>query len=343
MKRLRVVGTSRDSRDLILSNKPKGREGSHVVEIDKRLLGALQKAVYAQRDEKRAANLPPARAAILSKLQPKEIQRHLRAGMAPAQVARLADVSVEYVDQFYTPVLYERDGVIRDAQALYQEKARLGASSLPLGEAVASNLTARHVKTDDDALADAWSATRQDGQPWVVSLVFSFRGRSRTARWRFDPRARSLEPANKLAADIGWSSEARRERQKATEATAGKKPARRKAAKRAKPARKKPVRKKAAPRKKAIRRKPTARKKTTRRTPAKKSARRKAAPRRKGAPRRKPAARKKPARRKPAARKKPARRKPAARKKPARRKTASRKKPVRRQAASRRKPARRRR
>src|SRR5439155_7010471 len=110
----------------------------------------------------------------------------------------------EYVEQFLTPVLYERDGVIQEAQGLYQEQQRLGPSSLPHGEAVAANLASRRVRMDEDALADAWTATRQEGQPWVVILTFPFRGRARTARWRFDQRTHSLEPVNKLAIDVGW-------------------------------------------------------------------------------------------------------------------------------------------
>src|SRR5205807_767123 len=174
------------------------------VAIDRRLLDVLQKAVYGRRDRAKPQHHMPARIEIESKRPLREIQQFLRAGQSPAQVARAAGVTEEYVEQFLTPVLYERAGVIQDAQALYQEKQRLGPSSLPLGEAVAANLVSRRVRLDEDALADAWMATRQEGQPWIVSLIFPFRGRARTARWRFDPRTRSLEPANKLAIDVGW-------------------------------------------------------------------------------------------------------------------------------------------
>jgi len=295
VRKLRVIGSSEDFEELILSNKPKGRTGSHVVAIDKRLLDVLQKAVYGRRDQARVRPVVPAKPEIESKLPLKEIQQSLRAGQSPAQIARAAGVTEEYVEQFLTPVLYERAGVIADAQALFQEKQRLGPSSLPLGEAVAANLASRRVRLDEEGLADAWTATRQEGQPWVVSLTFPFRGRARTARWRFDQRTHLLEPANKLAVEVGWiggsrarayiaSANGSKSEKKATAKKASRKktsarrptsrrkpakrkPARKKATKRPtsrKPARRKPVRKKAAPRKKstrrpASRRKPAAR------------------------------------------------------------------------------------
>ena len=134
MRKLRVLGSSEDFEELILSNKPRGRTGSHVVAIDKRLLEVLQKAVYGRRDSVRVKPVVPAKPEIESKLPLKEIQQALRAGQSPGQIARAAGVTEEYVEQFLTPVLYERAGVIADAQALFQEKQRLGPSSLPLGE-----------------------------------------------------------------------------------------------------------------------------------------------------------------------------------------------------------------
>jgi DUF3071 family protein len=325
VRKLRVIGSSEDFDELILSNKPKGRQGSHVVAIDKRLLDVLQKAVYGRRDQAKADKRMPARIESDSKLPPREIQRFLRAGRSLAQVAREAGMSEEYVEQFLTPVLYERAGVIQEAQGVYQEKQRLGPSSLPLGEAVAANLTSRRVHLDEDALADAWSASRQEGQPWVVSLTFPFRGRARTARWRFDQRTRSLEPVNKLAVDVGWITGGRA--RAAASSPNGSKPnvrkSTRKGAARKKVARK-ATKRKAAPKRKAVtRRKPAARRKAT--------GRRKSAARKKAAPRRKPAARRKPARRKAATRK-PASRRKAATRKPARRKPARRKATTRKRA-----------
>ncbi|MGZ4143127.1 MAG: septation protein SepH [Actinomycetota bacterium] len=289
MKRLRVIGSSEDNDELVLSNKPKGRVGSHIVAIDKRLLDVLQNAMYARRGEGRSER-PPQRAEPASAIPPREIQRHLRAGYTATHVARLAGVSEEYVEQFLTPVLYERRGVIADAQSLYLEKQRLGRSHLPLGEAVLANLALRRVRFDEDTLADAWSASRQEGQPWTIGLAFPFRGRTRTARWRFDQRARTLEPANKLAADVGWISNGKGAHAPLVAVGAAQPGA---------TTRRKTVRRKKAGGKKTARRKPAARKAGKRSPARKKSVKRKPVARE--AAKRKPAKRK-PAKRKPAAR-----------------------------------------
>lgn len=202
MIKLRVVGTTPDGDALVLSNKPKGKAGSHTVPIDGRLIAVLQ-GVFDERRPSRAPSRSLPTAVEPPKVPPREIQRMLRAGMTVAQVARAADVDESYVEQFYPPVLYEREGVVREARALYQEKARLGPSGLPLGEAVERNLSQRRVRLEAD-LDKAWMATRQEGGPWVVSLAFPFRGRTRKATWHFDPRTRSLVAANKLAVDVGW-------------------------------------------------------------------------------------------------------------------------------------------
>jgi len=250
------------------------------------LLDVLQKAVYAKRSTEREPASFSSRSAPTSvappKVAPREIQRMLRSGMTPQQVARAVDLDVAYIDQFYAPVLYERGGIVRDAQALSLEKARLGWSGLPLGEAVAQNLEQRRVRMTDEAFANSWTASRQGDRPWVVTITYPFRGRARKASWRFDPRARSLVPLNKAALDIGWVANGgkRRAARQAPSPDAAPKKRKRATPKRGakKPARKKPAaRKKTARRKPAARKKPVARKKTARRKPA---ARRRATKRR---------------------------------------------------------------
>jgi hypothetical protein len=257
----------------------------------------LQKAVYAKRSTEREQASFSSRTAPTSvappKVPPREIQRMLRSGMTPQQVARAADLDVAYIEQFFAPVLYERGGIVRDAQALYLEKARLGLSGLPLGDAVALNLEQRRVRMTDEAFANSWTASRQGDRPWVVTVTYPFRGRARKASWRFDPRERSLVPLNKAALDIGWVANGGKRRAAARNAPAAPSGEPTSARKRKRTA-KKPARRKPATRKKtSSRKKPAARKKTTaRRKPA---ARKKTAVRRKSTARRKPAARRRAA------------------------------------------------
>jgi hypothetical protein len=205
--------------------------------------------------------------------------------MSPAEVAEEAGVDEAYVDQFITPVLYERREIVNDVLSLVLEKPKLGPSGLPLGDAVEANLAARRVRMSDDSYADAWMTTRQDGGPWLVTFTFPFRGRTQVARWRYDPRRKTLSAANRMAMDMGWTSPGRRPAVRA--AAAKRAPSRKRTS-----ARKKPTRRKPATKKPATRRKPTARKKPQ--------------------TRRRPPAKRKPAKRKPVKRK-PARRKPAKR------------------------------
>ncbi|MCA1833980.1 MAG: septation protein SepH [Actinomycetota bacterium] len=300
MIKLRVVGYSDDLKNLILTSRKQGRKGSHLTPIDDKMFDVLEDVwrlrKSAERDEKKASRA--AEVPAESKLPPREVQRQLRAGKSPEEVAEMAGVDIGWVERFYSMVLHERAGVIADVQSMWVDKQRLGPSGAPLGEAVLHNLRNRHVRLSDDDLAEAWDATRRDGQPWVVALEFPFRGRKQRAVWRYDPHARTVVAANRLAADLGWVKNGKKAaaRQVAERTTrAGKKSARkaprkapRKAARRAaKKVARRPVRKVTRrPAKKTARRpakktarRPVAKKKAARRA-TRKTASRRAAPRR---------------------------------------------------------------
>ncbi|MCA1830269.1 MAG: septation protein SepH [Actinomycetota bacterium] len=307
MIKLRVVGATPENDALVLSNKPKGRKGSHVLPIDGRLITVLQGAFDRNRDNEPRQPTSKALPTAVEppRVAPRELQRMLRAGQSIRQVARATGVDEGYIEQFYPPVLYEIDGIVREAQGLSIEKARRGVSGLPLGEAVDRNLAQRRIRLSDDELARAWSATRREGQPWQITLTFPYRGRSHKAVWMFDPRTRELTATNKAALDIGWVAEGARPvvRDEAPNRTS-RKPARaRKASTRKKPARKTAKRTARKPARKTAKR--TARKparktaKRTARKPARKTAKRTARKTAKRTARKKPARRtsKKPRRR----------------------------------------------
>ncbi len=293
MIKLRVVGFSDDLKNLILSSRPQGRRGSHVTPIDDRLFDVLEDVWRRRRqDEKdrrkaaRASEVPTE-----SKLPPREVQRLLRAGHSPHDVAERAGVEVGWVERFYGPILEEKFGVVASVQSVWLEKPKAGPSGAPLGEAVAQNLRSRHVRMNDDQLAEAWDATRQDGQPWVVSLEFSFRGRKQRAVWRYEPHARKLSPANRLAADIGWVKNGKKAAARQAENTA--RPAARPRSSRT-PARSRPragSRTRAPAKKRTATRRPPAKKRTTaRRPPAKKRTTARRPPAKKRTTARRPAA-----------------------------------------------------
>jgi len=316
--KLRVVGSSNDLENLILTSRKQGRRGSHVVQIDEKMFRILEDVVRKRRAKEKGEQ-PARRVSADSKLAPRDVQRLLRAGKSVEQVAKQAGVDVAWIERFLGPVLDERAVAIRDSQNARLEKPRLGLSSLPLGEAVARNLRARRVRISDDELKAAWDASRSDSQPWVISLTFPYRGREQRAVWRFDPRTGEVSAGNRLGSDVGWVADSRR-------------PAAPSRSSRPRPAARRPASKK-----------PAAKKAPARKSAAKKSAakKRRAAPKRKVA-KTTTAKRRTPAKsRKPAKRRAPVRRRATARRSaPKRRTTAKRSAPTRRAAPKRRPPSR---
>lgn len=258
MIKLRLIGPSSDLESVVLSSKPRGKRGSHLLKVDDRLLKSLEELLIQRRkrkvDEERQAARPGG-PREMPRIPPREIQRLLRAGRSPQQVAQVAGVDLQYVEQFSTPVLYERAGIIRDVQGAVLEKQRKGVSGAPLGEAVARNLRQRRVKMSAEEFQRRWDATRADGQPWSVSFTFVFRGRERRAVWRFEPQRRRLQAANAVAADVGWVPDGRGKREVryqmpvvVEKGRARAKPRRAKAKRSAKPKPRRPATKRAAAR-----------------------------------------------------------------------------------------------
>jgi hypothetical protein len=310
--KLRVVGSSNDLENLILTSRKQGRRGSHVVQIDEKMFRILEDVVRKRR-AKQKGEQPARRVSADSKLAPRDVQRLLRAGKSVEQVAKQAGVDVAWIERFLGPVLDERAVAIRDSQNARLEKPRLGLSSLPLGEAVARNLRARRVRISDDELKAAWDASRSDSQPWVISLTFPYRGREQRAVWRFDPRTGEVSAGNRLGSDVGWVADSRRPAAPSTSSrsrSAARRPASKKPAAKKAPARKSATKKSAAKKSTAKKRRAAPKrkvaKKTTakrrapakRRTPARRSApkrrttAKRSAPKRRATPKRRPAARK---------------------------------------------------
>lgn len=342
MIKLRLIGSSADLQHLVYSNKKTGKRGSHIVAIDDDLFDVLEDVVRARRRGEGADAPPeaaprPAAPRVVSKIPPKDVQRLLRAGRTPEQVAKSADVPLAWVEQFLVPVLYERQGMVREAQRAWLSKQRLGESGLPLGESVEANLRSRHVRLSDAEMAEAWDAVRAEGQPWTITLTFRFRGRAQKATWKYDPARRTVTAGNRLGADLGWVAPGKRIRtgERISRFVTPASPSARRAAaadapKRARPGKKKTAKKSVAKKRTATTRKPVARKR-----PAAK----KRAPAKKRTATRRPAAKKRTAVRRAPAKKRAATRRPVAKKRaPAKKRTATRR-PVAKKRTATRRPA----
>ncbi|MFA5785400.1 MAG: septation protein SepH [Actinomycetota bacterium] len=215
MIRLHLVGVTADLKGLIFAARRGSSRGSYVVPVDGRLKTALadieelHSAPPAEPKRKAKASTGKAAAAqiierVESQLSPKEIQRLLREGDSPAEVARQAGVGVEWIARFMGPVDMERAEVIGELHRAVAGKPRLGPSGAPIGLCVERNLKERRVRLSEDALAAAWSAHRKEGEGWTVTLTFPHRGKTVRAAWAYDRAKREAIPQDRFASDLGW-------------------------------------------------------------------------------------------------------------------------------------------
>ena len=138
-----------------------------------------------------------------SRLSPKAIQARLRAGDTPDAVARAAGTSVTHILRWYQPIKAEQDQLIDIVRGAVQERASLGYSSLPIGDAVTDQLRANGVDLD----TIRWTAAKPDGRSkWVVSVHYATPSgtASRVARWTCDPVTMEVMPRDEHARDLGW-------------------------------------------------------------------------------------------------------------------------------------------
>lgn len=128
---------------------------------------------------------------------PKEIQAHIRSGLAATEVAELLGISLDDVARFEGPVLAEREHVIGQALAV---PVLIGSEVEPdaqptFGVAIRAKLA--QLESSDERWA-SW----KDESGWIVKLEFIANEVSHDARWSFDPRRSSLSPLNADATQL---------------------------------------------------------------------------------------------------------------------------------------------
>lgn len=187
------VGLTEDGFGILLATSAEGHP-THVVRIDAALVACLEEARTRLPIEENGG----------SSLSPREIQHLLRRGESVAAVAARAGVPPAWVARFETPIAWERAGMTDRARRAVFHRPRLGASGLPLGEAVRA-----HVALDDEAFEAAWDAVRSDDgdDDWTITFVYRTRGSRRTARWGYRARTDELRALNKVAMDLAWVPE----------------------------------------------------------------------------------------------------------------------------------------
>lgn len=219
MKKLHLVGFTKDIDGLILSPRKGAKSGGFVVALDDELVASLDQARRRREfgddlpedpGEPVRDNLPVRRTRPNSALSPREIQARLRAGSTIAEVAGQAGVDEDWVRRFADPILAEQARVVESAQKLTFAKARLGPSIEPLAPSVQWNLTDRGVRFSDDVFTAGWSAFNLHGARWAVRFSFANRQRRQVAEWEVDLREQTLSARNRIASDLGHVEAGRR-------------------------------------------------------------------------------------------------------------------------------------
>lgn len=185
MSELELVGLHEDGEHLVL----RGPDGQRFrLPIDEALRAAVR------RDRPQLEQLRAAREGLLP---PREIQARIRAGLTAEEVAESTGMPLEHVRRYEGPVVDERAFVAEQARG-----TRVGhdTSAPVLGDLVTDRLATRGVVAEQIT----WDARREGGSPWTVEVRFVVGDDERSARWTFDPAARTVRA---LDDEARWLSE----------------------------------------------------------------------------------------------------------------------------------------
>jgi hypothetical protein len=117
----------------------------------------------------------------------KEVQRLLRAGQAPEQIARDNNVSIEKIERFAGPILSERIYIIDQAQQIVIRKEG-GRDPVTLIGIVISRLAPRNI----DSSELSWDTWRLENGTWTIELHYPNSTGVGIAQWNFDATMRTL-------------------------------------------------------------------------------------------------------------------------------------------------------
>gem|GEM_PF-5268484 len=203
----------------MLSEHARAKHGDMVLEIDDRLLEAINKAHRLRTQEEghrlESAALPSRRETAngeeaAPRLTPREIQQRLRAGESVAALARSSGTDEAWIRRFAAPVLAEQAKVVERARSLTFAKRGVGRSGAALGPAVAANVIARGVPFTLPEFEAGWGAYQHPEGGWHVTFTLPVRGRRQTAEWELDVAFGELTARNKLASELAWREPGRK-------------------------------------------------------------------------------------------------------------------------------------
>ena len=173
MTELRLNGKTDDGLHLSLTDS----DGN---QYTVRVSDTLRATVNAQR----LAVVPPTADASVSI---KEIQRLLRAGQTPEQIARDNNVALEKIERFAGPILSERIYIIDQAQQIAVRKEG-GREAVTLLGVVISRLAPRNI----DSSELSWDTWRLEDGTWTIELHYPNSSGIGIAQWNFDSTKRTV-------------------------------------------------------------------------------------------------------------------------------------------------------
>jgi hypothetical protein len=121
-----------------------------------------------------------------SALSPREIQSRVRAGDSVEEVARVAGMTLEWIEPFAAPVLAEREYVAQLAQSHQVRRGGETIAHRSLAQVVADRLASRRVDTN----SLIWDAWRLEGRRWLVRVDYDSGKARREARFVYDANGR---------------------------------------------------------------------------------------------------------------------------------------------------------
>lgn len=165
----------------------KNDEGTHLLLHDSQ--GAefslrISDTLRAMVNQPRLASVPEQESETISV---KEIQRRLRAGELPDQLARENNVSLEKIERFSGPIVQERIYIIDQAQQIPVRKEGAREAVTLLG-VVVSRLAPRNIDSADLS----WTTWRHEDGTWTLELHYPNSTGHGVAQWSFDPTRRLL-------------------------------------------------------------------------------------------------------------------------------------------------------
>lgn len=125
------------------------------------------------------------------RLSPREIQGHIRSGLAAETVSSMTGVPLDYIRKFEGPVLAEREFIVDSALAVPVHTAN---ETSPIdGENSFGAIIGKRL-VGIGAGEGTWSSWKEQQGDWIVAVRYQQGEVEHEARWRFDPRKHALAP-----------------------------------------------------------------------------------------------------------------------------------------------------